>query len=864
MAFELKLRRGTTAEHETFKGKLGEVTMDTTKKTLVLHDGIKDGGYPLASSSPTSINQDEEHRFVSDDEKAEWDAKISTDNISDVKGMIGFVGQDTISLTYTANDLTMVIESPTAVYLHGIKYEITQSKIIDLTSETGMFYIGYDPVLAQLYKIEGTPDFANQILVAWVLKNAANNIVWVAKENHQASRNVEAHKLHHLEDGLAWISGGDISCVLNSADDISLSLTSPLIVADEELFFSINNVATPSSPYEQALDKAKLPVLYINSDGEYDQIFNNGVENFLSDGTRAVFNSIDGSGVGSLVTAANDTYICYWLIVTTDMLKPVKLIAGRQEHSTLASAELETFASYDLPIPELKCINKIILHCSDEHSSNAAKVVISKVYAVESKRGFKISYHSELANRNESNAHTIDSITGLRAELDALSEGAGEVELSETPVLGLIHNMTDDTFLRIAKDVNTTRVQGYGEFSTWKSNSSDRQNDNDIGIASPLTKWLDTSPNLPYSSMKRIIVNSSGVEVKDFNANSYSHSDLTEMLVTEQVLVKLKEFHYIDATIESAGKTYKLKAVAKDTFTINLADYDFVSPTITVFNPISGVSSGTVSGTTITSTLHPAFVKADGLLDKRYYGAFPAVEGRSTCGVGIKPSAVSRTTARTQCRAFGTSFNQIDFFLRSAIVLLATIERGSTFLERGGQSLNNKWEGYSWRSGATSNDKDNGLTLSLGNRTGVVLDASNRTIANNYRGIENYHSYLWNWVDGVNINNNTVYLSKVRQDAAVYDDTSLTTNGYFDSGLSVPSGMSQSYLTDLHPGTIIPKATGGSATTKYTDAGWSAGGLMALAVGGLQAYPSLSGLVTWDSYHPASLVAWAFVARSSL
>jgi len=40
-------RRGTTAQHATFTGLLGEITVDTTKKTLVVHDGATAGGFPL-------------------------------------------------------------------------------------------------------------------------------------------------------------------------------------------------------------------------------------------------------------------------------------------------------------------------------------------------------------------------------------------------------------------------------------------------------------------------------------------------------------------------------------------------------------------------------------------------------------------------------------------------------------------------------------------------------------------------------------------------------------------------------------------------------------------------------------------------
>jgi RNase P/RNase MRP subunit p29 len=47
-SFAIQLRRGTTSQHSTFTGLEGEVTVDTTKDTLVIHDGVTAGGYPLA------------------------------------------------------------------------------------------------------------------------------------------------------------------------------------------------------------------------------------------------------------------------------------------------------------------------------------------------------------------------------------------------------------------------------------------------------------------------------------------------------------------------------------------------------------------------------------------------------------------------------------------------------------------------------------------------------------------------------------------------------------------------------------------------------------------------------------------------
>lgn len=57
MATQVQLRRGTTSEHASFTGAVGEVTVDITKDTLVVHDGATAGGYPLAKASELSSYQ---------------------------------------------------------------------------------------------------------------------------------------------------------------------------------------------------------------------------------------------------------------------------------------------------------------------------------------------------------------------------------------------------------------------------------------------------------------------------------------------------------------------------------------------------------------------------------------------------------------------------------------------------------------------------------------------------------------------------------------------------------------------------------------------------------------------------------------
>jgi hypothetical protein len=46
MARRIQFRRGTTAQHAVFTGAPGEITVDTDKNVIVVHDGVTLGGFP--------------------------------------------------------------------------------------------------------------------------------------------------------------------------------------------------------------------------------------------------------------------------------------------------------------------------------------------------------------------------------------------------------------------------------------------------------------------------------------------------------------------------------------------------------------------------------------------------------------------------------------------------------------------------------------------------------------------------------------------------------------------------------------------------------------------------------------------------
>ena len=56
MATQVQFRRGTTGQHSGFTGAVGEVTVDTEKKSLCVHDASQIGGFPLLREDFSNSN----------------------------------------------------------------------------------------------------------------------------------------------------------------------------------------------------------------------------------------------------------------------------------------------------------------------------------------------------------------------------------------------------------------------------------------------------------------------------------------------------------------------------------------------------------------------------------------------------------------------------------------------------------------------------------------------------------------------------------------------------------------------------------------------------------------------------------------
>jgi len=142
MATSIRLRGGTTSQHSTFTGAAKEVTVDTDKNTIVVHDGSTAGGFPLVAkdSSGNATFADNEKALFGTGSDLEVYHDGSNSNIKDVG--TGFLSLDTngsdIRLTSDGQSKTMgYFAKDGAVYLyHNGNQKISTTSVgADVTGE---------------------------------------------------------------------------------------------------------------------------------------------------------------------------------------------------------------------------------------------------------------------------------------------------------------------------------------------------------------------------------------------------------------------------------------------------------------------------------------------------------------------------------------------------------------------------------------------------------------------------------------------------------------------------------------------------------------------------------------------------------
>jgi len=113
MAKQVQFRRGTTSQHSSFTGAVGEITVDTDKDTAVVHDGSTAGGHPLVkqlsdlsiTATATELNYVD---GVTSAIQTQLDAKLSdlvSDTTPQLGGNLDTNGQDIVTTSNADLDL---------------------------------------------------------------------------------------------------------------------------------------------------------------------------------------------------------------------------------------------------------------------------------------------------------------------------------------------------------------------------------------------------------------------------------------------------------------------------------------------------------------------------------------------------------------------------------------------------------------------------------------------------------------------------------------------------------------------------------------------------------------------------------------
>ena len=119
---QVQFRKGTTTEHAQFTGANAEITVDTKKKTAVVHDGTDVGGFELQRARWEHINSNQQLvcglRYLIDTSSS----ALSLTMPYEQNGIVPHVG-DMIEVvdmksTWATNNVTLTTSSSTIKFLN--------------------------------------------------------------------------------------------------------------------------------------------------------------------------------------------------------------------------------------------------------------------------------------------------------------------------------------------------------------------------------------------------------------------------------------------------------------------------------------------------------------------------------------------------------------------------------------------------------------------------------------------------------------------------------------------------------------------------------------------------------------------------
>ena len=203
----------------------------------------------------------------------------------------------------------------------------------------------------------------------------------------------------------------------------------------------------------------------------------------------------------------------------------------------------------------------------------------------------------------------------------------------------------------------------------------------------------------------------------------------------------------------------------------------------------------------------------------RYVGRYNTIASYYSKSGANPLTNITRATARTNSRKKGSKWQQYDYASWCAVWLLYLVE----FSDWDSQSKIGR--GYV---DGNSSAISSGGTDSMIYHTGRAAGTDGKT-AVQYRHIENPYGNVFEWIDGINFSDGTVYVCL--NPASYADDTA---TNYTNIGSKI---QSDGYITAIGvasamPLAFYPTAVGGSETTYIPDFAYYNSGWRVLRVGG--------------------------------
>lgn len=215
----------------------------------------------------------------------------------------------------------------------------------------------------------------------------------------------------------------------------------------------------------------------------------------------------------------------------------------------------------------------------------------------------------------------------------------------------------------------------------------------------------------------------------------------------------------------------------------------------------------------------------------------------------IVTNAVAANFVVGQAISVGTSLGGTQVFYGRTITSITVYDASNKAINFDGAAVNIAIGNIVWSSGRKS-----GFSASITAKSGSLVSLSNSKYPAMYRGIENPFGSVWQFVDGININENQAWICA----NAVNYASNLFASPYVQLGYV--NKNTNGYPIELgfdinNPHIMLPVTVGGSSTTYYSDYYYQDVGQRIAVFGGAWYNGSGAGLFFWYLAYASSFAS---------